>query len=297
MSQHQVQAPELHGPTVRVQKNLERFVDTTPAICPERAALITESYKETEALPMALRRAKALEKILAGMSIFIQDGELIVGNQAGKPRSAPIFPEFSCKWVESELDRLEKRTADVFLISEETKRTLRQAFAYWDGKTTNEFAAAMMPPESLEAHNDVVYTVGNYFYNGVGHISVDYARAMGRGLSSVIADAEKALASLDYADAGDLRKRHFLEAVIIANRAVIAFAGRFADLADTMAAQCSDPIRADELAEIARICRKVPAQPPTTFHEALQMIWFYQLGGVIMENPLSLNPGRFDQYM
>ncbi|WP_043600201.1 glycyl radical protein [Solidesulfovibrio magneticus] len=297
MSQHQVQAPDLHGPTQRTTAALARFVDTTPTICPERAMLITESYKETEALPMVLRRAKALEKILAGMPIFIQDGELIVGNQASKPRSAPIFPEFSCKWVEAELDRLANRTADVFLISENTKAKLRQAFAYWDGKTTNEFAAAMMPPQALEAHNDVVYTVGNYFYNGVGHISVDYAKAIGQGLSGVIANARQALEALDYADAEQLKKRHFLEAVIIANQAVVDFAGRFATLAAALAADCADPIRRDELQEIARICRKVPAQPAETFHEAIQAFWFVHLVIQIESNGHSISPMRFDQYM
>jgi formate C-acetyltransferase len=297
MSQHQVATPELHGPTERIKQALKRFVDTAPAICPERAVLITQSYKETEALPMVVRRAKALEKILSGMSIFIQDGELLVGNQAGKPRSAPIFPEFSCKWVEAELDRLEKRTADVFLISEDAKAKLRQAFAYWDGKTTNEYAAALMPPEALEAHNDVVYTVGNYFYNGVGHISVDYAKALGQGLSGVVAEARKALDKLDFADARQLKKRHFLESVIIANTAVIAFAARFADLAEQQAAACKDPIRADELKEIARICRKVPAHPAETFHEALQAFWFVHLVIQIESNGHSISPMRFDQYM
>jgi len=297
MSQHQFPMPECFGPTERIKQALDRFVATAPAICPERAVLITESYKETEALPMVLRRAKALEKILGGMSIFIQDGELIVGNQASKPRSAPIFPEFSCKWVEEELDRLEKRTADVFLIAEDTKTKLRQAFAYFDGKTTNEYAAALMPPESLEAHNDVVYTIGNYFYNGVGHISVDYAKAIGQGLSGVIAEAEAALRALDFADAGQLKKRHFLEAVIIANKAVIAFANRFADLAEKQSATCPDPIRADELTEIARICRKVPAQPAETFQEALQAFWFVHLVIQIESNGHSISPMRFDQYM
>jgi pyruvate formate-lyase/glycerol dehydratase family glycyl radical enzyme len=297
MSQHQVAMPELHGPTERIKKALERFVSTAPEICPERAECITASYKQTEALPMVVRRAKALEAILSGMSIFIQDGELIVGNQASKPRSAPIFPEFSCKWVEAELDRLEKRTADVFLISEDTKAKLRQAFAYWDGKTTNEYAAALMPPESLEAHNDVVYTIGNYFYNGVGHISADYAKAIGQGLDVVIAEARAALEKLDFADPSQLKKRHFLESVILANQAVIAFAGRFAALADAKAVACADPVRADELKEIARICRKVPAKPAETFQEAMQAFWFVHLVIQIESNGHSISPMRFDQYM
>ena len=142
--------PQLVGPSDRIKRVLDRFMDAAPAICTERAVLITESYKETEGQPMPARRAAALDKILSGMSIFIQDDELLVGNQCSMPRSAPIFPEFSCKWVEEELDRLEKRTADVFLISEDAKVKLRSAFEYWDGKTTNEIASQLMPARSEE---------------------------------------------------------------------------------------------------------------------------------------------------
>ncbi|MEZ0576758.1 glycyl radical protein [Halodesulfovibrio aestuarii] len=288
--------PKLYGPTDRVSQALDRFVKTAPAICAERAVLLTESYKATEGQPIANRRAKALENVLANMSIFIQDGELLVGNQCSMPRSAPIFPEFSCKWVEEELDRLEKRTADVFLISEETKDKLRSAFSYWDGRTTNEIAAAFMPPESLEAHNDVVYTVGNYFYNGVGHISPDYNKVLTEGLLSVIASAEEAIEKLDFTDAEAQNKRHFLESVVTANKAVIAFAERFAALAEEKAAT-ADKGRKEELLEIARICRKVPAHPAETLQEALQAFWFVHLVVQIESNGHSISPMRFDQYM
>lgn len=288
--------PKLCEPTDRVSQALDRFVNTAPAICAERAVLLTESYKATEGQPIAIRRAKALENVLANMSIFIQDGELIVGNQCSMPRSAPIFPEFSCKWVEEELDRLEKRTADVFLISEETKDKLRSAFTYWDGRTTNEIAAVFMPPEALEAHNDVVYTVGNYFYNGVGHISPDYNRVLTEGVLSVIASAEEAIEKLDFADADAQNKRRFLESVVIAHKAVIAFAERFANLAEEKAASC-DKERKEELLEIARICRKVPAQPAQTLQEALQAFWFVHLIVQIESNGHSISPMRFDQYM
>lgn len=292
-----VEIPKTVGASERVQKLLDRFLDTAPAICPERAVLITESYKETEGNPMPIRRAKALEKILANMSIFIQDDEVIVGNQCSMPRSAPIFPEFSCKWVEAELDRLEKRTADVFHISEDAKAKLRKAFSYWDGKTVNEIASKLMPAESLEAHNDVAFTVGNYFYNGVGHVSADYAKVLNKGLNSVIAQAEKRLAEIDFTDPDQLKQMHFLKSVIISNKAVIAFAERFAELAEKMALGCNDSERKAELNEIARICRKVPANPAETFQEALQSFWFIHLVIQIESNGHSISPMRFDQYM
>jgi len=286
-----------YGSTARVERVKGRFVEITPQICAERAQLITESYKETEGQPIAIRRAKSLEKILAGMSIFIAEDELVVGNHASTARSAPIFPEFSCKWIEEEFDRLAKRTADLFEISEDTKSSLSEAFKYWDGKTTNEHAAALMTPEALEAQDAVVYTVGNYFYNGVGHISADYSKVINKGLMSVIDEAEAAKAKLDIADVNDLKKMHFLNGVIISNNAVISFAERFALEADKQAEKEQDATRKAELVEIARICRKVPAQPAETFHEAVQAFWFTHLAISIESNGHSISPMRFDQYM
>lgn len=285
------------GPSERIEKIKARFVATTPEICAERAKLITESYKETEGLPMSTRRAKALEKILMGMSIFIEDDELIVGNQSSMPRSAPVYPEFSCEWLEAELDRLAKRSADVFLISEDVKQTLRKdVFPYWKGKTNQEIATALMKPEALAAQNAVVYTVGNYYFNGVGHISANYGKVMREGLNSVIAEAEKAKEKFDYADAHQMKSLHFLESTIIANKAVIAFANRYADEAERLAAVEQDASRKAELLEIARICRKVPAEPAETFPEAVQSFWFIHLVIQLESNGHSISPMRFDQY-
>jgi len=285
------------GPSERVEKIKARFLATTPEICAERARLITESYKETEGQPMSLRRARALEKILLGMSTYIDDDELIVGNQCSMPRSAPIFPEFSCEWLEAELDRLAKRTADVFLISEDVKKTLREdVFPYWKGKTNYEIATALMKQEAIDAGNAVAYTVGNYYFNGVGHISANYGKVMREGLNAVIAEAEAAKENFDYADAHQMKSLHFLESTIIANKAVIAFANRFADEAERLAAAQKDAARKAELLEIARICRKVPAEPAETFAEAVQAFWFIHLVIQIESNGHSISPMRFDQY-
>jgi pyruvate formate-lyase/glycerol dehydratase family glycyl radical enzyme len=295
--QKSIDAANLPGPTPRVEAIKDRFITITPEICVERAQLVTQSYKETVDQPIYIRRAKALEKILNGMTIFIQDGELIVGNQCTKSRATPVFPEFSCKWLEAELDRLEKRTGDVFLISEEKKQILRDTFPYWDGKTTNELAASLMPQDAKTAQAAGVFTVGNYFFNGVGHISVDYAKVLAEGLAGIIADVEQEKSKLDITNPEHLQKSIFLDSIIISNKAVISFAERFAEEADRLARSEQDPTRKAELNEIARICSKVPASPAGTFWEAVQSFWFIQLVLQLESNGHSISPMRFDQYM
>lgn len=296
-SPRQISAANLPGPTPRVGAIKERFIQMTPEICVERAQLITESYKETEDQPIHIRRAMALEKILKGMTIFIQDDELIVGNQCTKPRSAPVYPEFSCKWLEAELDRLAKRTGDVFLISEDKKQILRDLFSNWDGKTTNEMATALMPEDAKDAQAAGVFTVGNYYFNGVGHISVDYAKVLAKGLNGIIEEAQTEMAGLDITNPEHLKKMHFLNAVVISNQAVIDFAARFAKEATKLAKSEKNKQRKSELNEIARICAKVPGSPADTFWEAVQSFWFIQLVLQLESNGHSISPMRFDQYM
>lgn len=285
------------GPTDRVEAIREKFIQITPEVCVERAQLITESYKDTEDQPMPIRRAKAFENILSKMTIFIQPDELIVGNQCTKPRATPVFPEFSCNWLEDELDRLEKRTGDVFLISESKKTILREVFPYWQGKTTNELATSFMPEEALAAQAKGVFTVGNYYFNGVGHISVDYAKILAVGLEGIINEAEGALGKLEPSNPEHVDKIVFLKSVITSNKAVIHFAQRYSALAEKMAEEETDATRKGELKEISRICAKVPAQPATSFAEALQSFWFIQLVLQLESNGHSISPMRFDQYM
>ncbi|MDP6040766.1 MAG: pyruvate formate lyase family protein, partial [Candidatus Latescibacteria bacterium] len=75
------------------------------------------------------------------------------------------------------------------------------------------------------------------------------------------------------------------------------FAIRYADLARTLEQESGVSERAGELGEISRICRKVSVDPPETFWEALQLLWFLHLW-VYLEAPGAGNSlGRFDQYM
>ncbi|MCB2295631.1 glycyl radical protein [Clostridium algoriphilum] len=281
----------------RIQKLADDLYSVTPEIEAERANLITKSYKETEAYPMITRRAKALEKILNEMTIVIRDDELIVGNLTEKPRACQIFPEFSNKWVSQEFDTLAKRKGDVFLISEEVKTSLKEVFGYWDGRTTNELATEFMFEETKQAMNAGVFTVGNYYFNGVGHICVDYGKILSLGFKGIIAQAEDEKARADKCDPVYIKKQSFLNSVIITANATINFSKRFANLARKLSSETTNSRRKEELLTIARNCDNVPENPARNFHEALQSFWFVQAVIQIESNGHSISPMRFDQYM
>jgi len=284
-------------PSARIGRLINGLMAVTPEVEDERALLITESYKETEAAPINIRRAKSLEKILSKKSVVIRDDELIVGNLTTKPRATQVFPEFSNKWLLDEFETLEKRSGDVFLISEEVKKNLGETFKYWDGKTVNELATEIMYDETIDAMNAGVFTVGNYYFNGVGHVSVDYAKVMKICLNGIIAEVEEAKAKADRSDPDYITKDQFLSAVLITSKAVINFANRFAQEARRLASNELVPQRREELLKIAQNCEQVPANPAKSFYEAMQSFWFVQAVIQIESNGHSISPMRFDQYM
>ena len=282
----------------RIDRIQEHLYSKLPEIEADRAELLTESYKATEHLPIIKRRSAAFSHILKNLPITIRPDELIVGSATVAPRGCQVFPEYSYKWLIAEFDTVEHREADPFYISEDTKARLTRAYAYWEGKTTSELAEQNMDPLAYEVFmNHGIFTVGNYFYNGVGHICVDYPKVLARGYEGIMDDAKAALAALHVADGDYARRRHFLEAVIESCEAAILYARRYAALALEMAERESDPARRDELRLIASNCEQVPAKPARTFFEACQSFWFIQMLLQTESSGHSISPGRFDQYM
>ena len=281
----------------RITRLVDHLYEKMPVIESARAKLITESYQATEGQPMITRRAEAFAHILRHIPIIIRDEELIVGSSTIAPRGCQTYPEFSYQWLEDELDTVETRSADPFYIAEETKQELREVHKYWKGRTTSELATSYMAPEAIKAIEHNIFTPGNYFYNGVGHVTVKYEEVLAIGYEGIMAKAQAELDKCQVGDSDYARRSHFLNAVILSCQAVIEYAQRYAALAERMALECSDPVRKEELQVIALNCSRVPARGAGSFYEACQSFWFVQQLIQLESSGHSISPGRFDQYM
>ena len=281
----------------RITKLIDALFEKTPQIETDRAVLLTESYKSTEGQPIIRRRAMAFKHILENIPVTIRDNELIVGSATKRPRSCQLFPEYSCEWIEDELETVATRSADPFYISEEDKKIVRDICAYWKGKTTSDLAFSYMTPETMAAIEHNIFTPGNYLYNGIGHLSVNYGKVLKVGYKGIKAEAQKQLDTINVYDAEYPKKSEFLKAVIITCDAAITFARRYAQLALEMAKTENNEERKEELLLIAQNCSRVPENPASNFMEACQSFWFVQMLLQIESNGHSISPGRFDQYM
>lgn len=281
----------------RIPKLVDALFEKMPEIEADRAVLLTESYKATEGEPIITRRAKAFKHILEHLPITIRDNELIVGSATKAPRGCQVFPEYSFEWLESEFDTVATRVADPFYISDETKKTLAEVYKYWKGKTTSDLATSYMSNEAKTAIDHGMFTPGNYFYNGIGHVTVDYPKILAIGYTGLIKQTREELDGIHQGDADYARRHHFLNAVIMSCEAAIKYAKRYSALAAQMAKTTADIKRRKELEEIAAVCDRVPENGATSFREACQSFWFIQMLLQIESSGHSISPGRFDQYM
>ena len=283
--------------TLRIGHLIDALFDHMPEIEADRAVLLTESYKQTEGEPIVTRRAKAFAHICENLPIVIRDEELIVGSATKVARGCQVFPEYSFDWLEAEFDTVETRTADPFHISEETKKTLHEVYKYWGGRTTSELATSYMAPETLLAMKHNIFTPGNYFYNGIGHVTVNYGKVLKIGYRGIIEEAKAERAKYGFEHPEYASRTHFLDAVILSCEAAITYAKRYAKLAMDMADACTDAQRKKELLTIAMNCARVPENGAQSFYEACQSFWFIQMLLQIESSGHSISPGRFDQYM
>ena len=285
--------------TERIKKLRQQSLTAVPTLAPERALLLTEFYSTPEAERAAppLRRALAFRFLLERKTVCINDGELIVGERGEKPKATPTYPELTVHSL-ADLDLLNSRAKIPFRVDKETRRLYAEKIIpFWQGRSMRERIFSEMSPEWRAAYESGVFTEFME-QRAPGHTVLD-DKIYRNGLNDFRRDIRKAIARLDFInDDRALARRNELQAMAVAAAALIGFARRYSRQALRLAKDEPDPLRRQELLEIARICHKVPARKPDTFHEALQYYWFIHLGVITELNTWdSFNPGRLDQHL
>lgn len=286
------------GCTDRINRLRVQYYHNNPTITVDRARIITRVYKETEGKPTVLRKAQAFYAFCNEKPIEIQPDELIVGNNAPRARAVNIYPETSCK-IETDLDTVSMRKQDAYYISEEDKKFLREEiFPYWKGKTVNDYCQGHMPEEvrRLVTGTDILDAEIKQAY-GYGHAHLGLENILiVKGFQGIEESARESLRQFSWTDPTHHEKIEFLNAVIICCQGIKILGERHAQAAREMATIETNATRKKELLKIAEICEWVPYNPPRTFHEMCQAVWFGQTGGMMEQSGPGLGLGRFDQY-
>ncbi len=285
--------------STRIRRLREQSVSAPATVSVERAQLATEFYRSGVAQkePVPIQRARLFDYLMTRKALCITDGELIVGERGPAPKATPTYPEVCLHSLE-DLDTLDAREKVAFRVDDATRRIYRdEIIPFWQGKSIRERLFRELPREWQAAYRAGVFTEFME-QRSPGHT------AMGdtiyrKGFNDLKAEIGAAIDALDFLnDPEALDKREQLQAMAICADALIVFAGRHADALDTLAAAAESEERRQELQAMAAICRRVPAEAPRTFWEALQYYWFVHVGVITELNPWdAFNPGRLDQHL
>ncbi|MCX7681716.1 MAG: glycyl radical protein [Anaerolineae bacterium] len=284
--------------TARVARLRQQSLEARPVLSTERAELITAFYRQNTALMSApLRRALAFRYLMEHKTIYIGEGELIVGEKGPAPKATPTYPELCCHSLK-DLDIINSREKIPFVVTPEARRVYEETIIpFWRGKTMRELIFQEMTAEWKAAYEAGIFTEFME-QRSPGHTVLD-DKIYRKGMLDFKADIERSLANLDYLhDPEAYDKQEQLKAMAICADALIRFAERHAEKARALAAQEQDPQRKRELERIAEVCSWVPAHAPRDFWEALQYYWFVHLGVTTELNPWdSFCPGHLDQHL
>jgi len=281
----------------RISLLKEKVLNIKPSVCTERAIFYTEAYQEHEDKPVIVKRAYALAKTLEQMTIFIDEGELIVGNHSSNHRAAPIFPEYAVDWLPEEMDDLDKRPGDAFFITEKHKEELRKVADWWKGKVLFDKGRAMMSPQLRDIQDAAIIKATGNLTSGDGHIAVDFEKILNIGLKGYIDEILKHRSLLDRTEQESVKKDHFYTALEIGLLSFQNFIKRFQVLADTKSQIETNEKRREELITISKNCEHLTDNPPENFYQAIQLMYFVQLILQIESNGHSVSLGRMDQYL
>ena len=281
----------------RLTRMRNKLWNTRPCITAERLVLATEAYKQFAGEATPIFRAKVTNYVMERMTTLIMDDELIVGTATNRYRGANLYPEFqSSSWYISDIDDFPVRTKDPYDITPEDRAQILETLKYWDGKSMEDMSREVLPPHIEECIKDDIITVG--LRNGVsGETTCDHEKLLTVGLKGYMDECRANTIRISIQSQADEEKIDYWQACIIQCEGLITYARRMAEEAERQAAECTDEKRKKELLTIAENCRVVPENPPQSFQQALQMIWFAHVYFHIEVCTTACGFGRFDQYM
>ncbi|MGV8946176.1 MAG: trans-4-hydroxy-L-proline dehydratase [Lutibacter sp.] len=286
------------GMNERIQKLRKISFETEPSLSIERALIETQFYKENfgkYSIPV-LRALNFLE-ICKQKTIYLGEGELIVGERGPSPKCVPTFPELTCHSIEDfhvlntrEMQRYTISQQDIDIYEEEV-------IPYWNGKTMRERIFSHVSKEWSNLYEAGLFTEFME-QRAPGHTALD-GKIYEKGMLDFKKEIQEQINKLDFLnDPEATDKKEQLDGMSISCDAAIVFAERHATLALEQLEKETNPKRRKELQKIAEVCRWIPANAPRNFYEAIQMYWFVHLGTITELNGWdAMNPGHFDQHL
>ena len=287
------------GSTKRIQALNGMLHANRPNVDITRARAYTKIYKQTEGMPSLMRRYKASAEVYRTLSDNVYDHEQLVGWPTQKIRGANFAIELHAHWLAEDLPNLRERTYDPFDITDEDYRELEEELLpYWKDKTMAvQWGHYVSQREWTRGQFGGVSDVSNYLCANGSHFIPAWTDVIQHGFVKYYEKAQRLLEALDPNDPESIDKRIFYTGILEVLEAIRDWGERLSAACARRAREEKDPVRKQELENMAAMMKRVPWGPATSFHDACETAWAVCFFLFVEGAGPSITWGRFDQYM
>lgn len=287
------------GSTKRIQALNGMLHANRPNVDITRARAYTKIYKQTEGMPSLMRRYKASAEVYRTLSDNVYDHEQLVGWPTQKIRGANFAIELHAHWLAEDLPNLRERTYDPFDITDEDYRELEEELLpYWKDKTMAvQWGHYVSQREWNRGQFGGVSDVSNYLCANGSHFIPAWTDVIQHGFVKYYEKAQRLLEALDPNDPESIDKRIFYTGILEVLEAIRDWGERLSAACARRAREEKDPVRKQELENMAAMMKRVPWGPATSFHDACETAWAVCFFLFVEGAGPSITWGRFDRYM
>ncbi len=250
----------------------------------------TDTFRRLRGAHPSVREAACMATQFPDVLAPVRPDDLIAGRL--RPRLVGFSPDEwgSCAFGYYHLPKAIEAALETTEISQELRTKVEEMVGFWDSMSTASKVRAAYPPElaSILPSDDWMHAHGVAFplYRLTG-ANVDYGRLLRRGLPGLVAEVEARRGSAE----GDPDKVAFFEGLRTVLDVILDCCTHYEVQARSEAAGSDDSQRRHDLLALADILARLRVAAPSTFHEAIQLMWLYSVVADVR------NHGRMDTYL
>ena len=287
----------------RLKEYLDKHLSDRPAICVERAVLLTDwfrrngfevKYDGTPWVPET-RQGMAFKYLMEKKKPIIRKGDLLAGTTTTKEIGVPIYPDGVGVLIWGELLTVSERMLQPYepLEDWEIKALNSDVFPYWVNRTFREYVRNKYHEPKCQQLDERWAACFMWKTVALSHTILDYPKLLRLGLMGIIEEVRAELAKPDNSEA----KKQELEAMILCYEGMITYARHLAAQARKEAEEETDPKRKKELEVIAEAVAHSPEFPARNMDEAVHAIWVHWIGVHMESTNAGFSLGRMDQWL
>jgi|GEM_PF-865098 len=263
------------------------IVDSPLRVALHRALTFTKVFQAAEDRPWIVRKALALREYFQTVPLYLREHDGLAGSISELPGGMPVMVELGIGengiYTGERPDRVGHLKGQV---PDEIRR-------WWMNRNMwGQFRTEIRGEPPYRSPDEVPQSLHYKFISNQGHLSPSYGELLRSGLAGVL---ERVRARRQ--GESEPNRLDFLTAAECTLSGVSEWIGRYAEFLGAEAQRSEAAGRAAELREMSRIAQKVATQPPDTFREALQLIWFVHQAVHIEGHGYSCTPDRIDQLL